>query len=37
MWPDFGAEELRAAVADFCHRERRFGGLGGTQALAAVH
>ncbi len=27
MWPDFGAEHLRAAVADFRTRERRFGGL----------
>jgi undecaprenyl diphosphate synthase len=27
MWPDFGAEHLRAAVADFQSRERRFGGL----------
>jgi undecaprenyl diphosphate synthase len=27
MWPDFGAEELEAALADFRRRERRFGGL----------
>lgn len=27
MWPDFGAEDLRAAVRDFDRRERRFGGL----------
>jgi undecaprenyl diphosphate synthase len=27
MWPDFGAEHLRAAIADFRTRERRFGGL----------
>ena len=27
MWPDFGAEHLRAAVLDFRTRERRFGGL----------
>jgi undecaprenyl diphosphate synthase len=27
MWPDFGAGHLRAAVADFQTRERRFGGL----------
>jgi undecaprenyl diphosphate synthase len=27
MWPDFGAEDLRAAVRDFASRERRFGGL----------
>lgn len=27
MWPDFRAEELRAALDDFAARERRFGGL----------
>jgi undecaprenyl diphosphate synthase len=27
MWPDFGAEDLQAAVRDFSGRERRFGGL----------
>jgi undecaprenyl diphosphate synthase len=27
LWPDFGADDLRAAVADFHGRERRFGGL----------
>jgi len=27
MWPDFGPEHLRAALADFGARERRFGGL----------
>jgi undecaprenyl diphosphate synthase len=27
MWPDFGAEELEAAVGEFRTRERRFGGL----------
>jgi undecaprenyl diphosphate synthase len=27
MWPEFGAEDLAAAVADFRARERRFGGL----------
>jgi undecaprenyl diphosphate synthase len=27
MWPDFDGEELRAAVEEFHHRERRFGGL----------
>ena len=28
MWPEFGAEDLAAAIADFRGRERRFGGLG---------
>jgi undecaprenyl diphosphate synthase len=28
MWPEFGAEDLRAAVVEFHRRERRFGGLG---------
>jgi undecaprenyl diphosphate synthase len=27
LWPDFGKEELRAALVDFAHRERRFGGV----------
>ena len=27
MWPDFGASDLIAAVAEFHARERRFGGL----------
>jgi|SRR5215831_3722478 len=27
LWPDFGIEDLRAAIADFQRRERRFGGL----------
>jgi undecaprenyl diphosphate synthase len=27
MWPDFGANELRAALRDFAARERRFGGV----------
>jgi undecaprenyl diphosphate synthase len=26
LWPDFGAEQLRAALADYGARERRFGG-----------
>ena len=27
LWPDFGENELRSAVADFSRRERRFGGV----------
>ena len=27
MWPDFGGEDLEAAVVEFCARERRFGGV----------
>lgn len=27
LWPDFGAEDLRQAVVEFGHRERRFGGV----------
>jgi len=27
LWPDFGGEELKEAVASFRHRERRFGAL----------
>jgi undecaprenyl diphosphate synthase len=27
LWPDFGREDLRVAVADYNKRQRRFGGL----------
>lgn len=27
LWPDFGKEDLRAAVADYSRRQRRYGGL----------
>lgn len=27
LWPDFGKAELDAAIADFYHRKRRFGGV----------
>ncbi|MBV8672601.1 MAG: di-trans,poly-cis-decaprenylcistransferase [Acidobacteriaceae bacterium] len=27
MWPDFGADDLEAALADFRGRQRRFGGV----------
>jgi undecaprenyl diphosphate synthase len=27
MWPDFAPDDLRAAMADYRRRERRFGGL----------
>ena len=27
MWPDFGKEDLRDAIAEFNKRQRRFGGL----------
>ena len=27
LWPDFGADDLSAAVTDFGQRQRRFGGL----------
>jgi undecaprenyl diphosphate synthase len=36
LWPDFGADDLRAAIADFHRRERRFGGLGGVEPLVAA-
>ena len=26
LWPDFGADDLRAALADYATRRRRFGG-----------
>jgi len=41
MWPEFRPEDLTAAVRDFAHRERRFGGLqnvaaGGATSSAAI-
>jgi len=33
MWPDFDASDLDAALQEFRHRERRFGGV----AAAARH
>jgi undecaprenyl diphosphate synthase len=27
LWPDFGEEHFRAALADYARRDRRFGGL----------
>jgi undecaprenyl diphosphate synthase len=35
LWPDFGAEDLRIAIADFCRRERRFGRLGADGGRAS--
>ncbi len=29
LWPDFGREELEAAISDFSRRERRYGASGG--------
>jgi undecaprenyl diphosphate synthase len=34
-WPDYGPEHLRAAVADFYSRERRYGGVAVDDILAA--
>jgi undecaprenyl diphosphate synthase len=35
MWPDFEEDDLRRALGDFAHRQRRFGGL--PQAESVVH
>jgi undecaprenyl diphosphate synthase len=32
LWPDFTAEDLRAAITNFRGRERRFGGVGAAAA-----
>jgi undecaprenyl diphosphate synthase len=37
MWPDFGADDLSAAIADFRGRERRFGALATPAALVPLH
>jgi undecaprenyl diphosphate synthase len=34
LWPDFGPDDLAAAVAAFQGRERRFGGLGRSVSAA---
>ena len=36
LWPDFSADHLAAALADFHRRERRFGGLGPVTPLIAA-
>ncbi len=35
LWPDYGAEELKAAVDEYQRRERRFGGAEVDDVLAA--
>jgi len=37
MWPDFGADDLARAIADFFQRERRFGGLAAVGPLPAAN
>lgn len=32
LWPDFGEEHFRAALADYARRDRRFGGLSGVKS-----
>ena len=34
-WPDYGPDNLKAAVADFHSRERRYGGVVVDDVLAA--
>jgi undecaprenyl diphosphate synthase len=36
LWPDFDADGLRAAIADFRRRDRRFGGLSKPAQLVAA-
>jgi undecaprenyl diphosphate synthase len=36
LWPDFDAEGLNACVAEFWHRDRRFGGLSQPAPLVAA-
>lgn len=35
LWPDFGREDLEAAIAEFARRDRRFGGVSPQDAVAA--
>lgn len=36
-WPDFDKEELREALFEFAHRERRYGGLSDAKEDTAEH
>jgi undecaprenyl diphosphate synthase len=36
LWPDFGVDDLRAALADFRGRERRFGSVCSSEQLIAA-
>jgi undecaprenyl diphosphate synthase len=36
MWPDFGVDDLQAAIGEFRRRERRFGGLENVTPLPAI-
>ncbi len=36
LWPDFGEAEIDAALAAYAQRERRFGGINATDAVAAA-
>jgi undecaprenyl diphosphate synthase len=36
LWPDFAADDLRAAMTEFHRRERRFGGVLDVPELAAA-
>ena len=35
LWPDYGADHLKAAIAEFRTRDRRYGGAVADDALAA--
>jgi undecaprenyl diphosphate synthase len=36
LWPDFRRKELLAAILDYQKRDRRYGGVGGTEAPHAA-
>ena len=36
LWPDFNAQELRRALSEFAHRQRRFGALAASEAVSRV-
>lgn len=36
LWPDFGEDELRAALAEYATRERRFGGRAASSTAAGT-
>ena len=36
LWPDFSPEAFDAALTDFAHRQRRFGGVPEAKSRAAA-
>jgi undecaprenyl diphosphate synthase len=37
LWPDFGAEDLHAAIMDYATRERRYGASVDNPEVTGLH